>query len=105
MNDGNVHLPSLQKIHSSVIFSNRDDINLNYLVGIPEGVEFNNHGKVTIGGLEDIHPSVRFNNEGGIFINNDIWNHFFFRSWIGARLDGINSTMLLNLMIKQEIFI
>jgi hypothetical protein len=65
-------------------------------------VEFSNDGNVNLGSLTSISPGVEFRNGGDVFLDSliDGW----FSEWDG-NIEGVDSNGLLNLMIKQGMFI
>ena len=98
-NKGSVSLESLDSIHHGVIFSNDGNVYLNSLKNITKGVEFVNRGGVFLSELNSIDRSVEFRNLGNIRVaNNKIL------PGLDLQIEGIGSTRLLNLMIKQGVF-
>jgi hypothetical protein len=117
-----VDLKKLVDLPPGVVFNNVMNVTMQFLTSLPPDVEFNNGGNVTLSSLTSLHPSVKFNNLGtsyfgslvsippGVEFRNGTvyfkgrskYNTSFYR-WNG-NIEGIDSTMLLNLMIKQGIF-
>jgi hypothetical protein len=93
-NKGDVDLRSIKVMPSGVVFNNGGDAILYHVGELLPGVIFNNGGNVTLG-MPKIHPGVTFNNSGDVNDSSD---------WKG-NIEGIDSKMLLNLMIKQGVFI
>ena len=94
-----MYLPS---IPSDVIFSNPGDVELFYIENIPSRVEFNNVGSVRIPGVTSIGKDVYFNNNGPIYLRS------IFNTWLdywSGSIKNVYDNRLLNLMIKQEVFI
>ena len=95
-----VDLDSLETLPPGVEFENRGDVYLRYIETIPPGVVFKNGGHVYLRSLETLPPGVEFNNGEDIYLASLRWlNH-----WSG-NIEGIDSKRLLNLMIKQGVFI
>ena len=116
---GSVHLSSLVSL---VEFRNKDIVDLYSLTSLPPGTEFNNGGRVNLNSLTSLPPSTKFNNgehidlesltslPPGTEFNNggDINLYSLIGGWAEeweGNIEGINSKRLLNLMIKQEMFI
>ena len=109
-------------IPPDVVFNNVRDVWLNSLTSLPPGVEFRNRGRVYLwklktlppdvvfrnGGyvnliaLTSLPPGVVFNNLGDVALNSLVGG--WFENWKG-NIEGIDSKRLLNLMIKQGVFI
>ena len=69
---------------------------------IPSGVVFKNGGKVDLESLTSISPGVEFKNGGDVYLRSITGN--WFEDWKG-NIEGIDSKRLLNVMIKQGMFI
>jgi hypothetical protein len=65
-------------------------------------MEFNNEGYVSLRSLTSISPGVWFKNEGGVYLESLIRGWIY--TWKG-NIEGIDSKRLLNVMIKQGVFI
>ena len=74
---------------------------LDGLKTLPPGVEFKNRGNVHLGSLETIPPGVEFKNRGDVKIKGLDW----VEDNGGIRIEGVENKMLVNLMIKQGVFI
>ena len=94
-----MYLPS---IPPDVIFSNPGYVELNYIDNVPSGAEFNNKGHVFLSSVNVIEKDVYFNNDGGVYLKS-IFNGW--SDYCDFKIDGIDSKRLLNLMIKQGLFI
>ena len=101
-NGGGVNLRSLTSLPPDVVFNNVLDVNLNSLTSLPPDVEFKNGGGVDLYSLTSLPPGVEFNNGGSVYLRSLIGGGF--EHWSG-NIDGIYNKMLLNLMIKQGVFI
>jgi len=101
-NHGDVYLMSLKTLPPGIEFKNRGDVSLMSLKTLPPGVEFKNGWDVSLMSLKTIYPGVVFNNERIVFLKSLIGGRF--SKWEG-NIEGIDSKMLLNLMIKQGVFI
>jgi hypothetical protein len=84
-----------------VEFNNNGTVYLRSLTSLPPGVVFNNKGYVGLGSLTSLPPGVEFNNEGNVSLESIIG--CWFDDWKG-NIKGVDSTRLLNLMIKQGVF-
>lgn len=117
-----VDLGSLDTLPPGVEFRNRGDAYLGSLKTIPPGVQFNNGRAVFLGSLETLPPGMEFNNGGVIYLNSlktlppgvqfKNGGDVYFESLIGGRInewkgniEGIDSKMLLNGMIKRGVFL
>jgi hypothetical protein len=98
----NVTLSSLTSLHPSVKFNNLGNVTLSSLTSLHPSVKFNNGGTSYFGSLVSIPPGVEFRNGAVYFKGRSKYNTSFNR-WKG-NIEGIDSTMLLNSMIKQGIF-
>jgi hypothetical protein len=94
-----IDLRDITSIPSDVIFNNSGYIFLTELTAIPPNVVFNNRRYIDLRNCLKIDSSVIFNNDGSIFTDKLITD-----KWEG-NIEGIGSTRLLNMMIKQGIFI
>ena len=99
--EGNFDL-YLGSIPSDVIFRNPGYVDLLYIDNIPSGVEFRNKGDVRFSSVTSIEKDVRFNNHGKVYLKSIVGGYF--QSWPG-NIEGIDSKRLLNVMIKQGVFI
>ena len=77
------------------------NVYLNALTSLPPGVVFKNGGYVDLRSLTSLPPGVELNNEGGVFLKS--LTGWWFGEWKG-NIEGIDSKMLLNVMIKQGVF-
>jgi hypothetical protein len=77
-------------------------VDLSALTSIPPGVEFRNGGTVNMGSLASISPGVEFNNGESVYLRSLVGG--WFEDWSG-NIEGIEPTSLLNVMIKQGMFI
>jgi hypothetical protein len=90
--------------------ANGGGVNLESLTSLPSGVVFKNGGSVDLESLKTLPPGVEFKNGGDVFLRSLIlikkgflisgW----FKDWPG-NIEGIDNKSLLNLMIKQGVFI
>ena len=101
-NEGGVHLRSLTSLHPGMEFRNGGDVYLDSITSISPGVEFKNDGDVNLSSITSISPGVEFKNDGHVYLQSLIGGGF--ENWSG-NIDGIYNKMLLNLMIKQGVFI
>ena len=99
---GNVWLESLTSIPSGVEFKNRSDIRFPSLETLPPGVEFKNGGEIHLVSLKTIPPGVKFNNGGDVKLSST--GIGYFDNWSG-NIKGIDPKSLLNVMIKQGMFL
>jgi hypothetical protein len=97
----NVLLSSLTSLPPGVDFNNEGSVNLRSLTSLPPGVEFNNEGGVSLRSLTSLPSDVVFNNKGNVSLESIIG--CWFDDWKG-NIKGVDSTRLLNLMIKQGVF-
>ena len=97
-----VRLSSLDTLPSGIEFNNTGRVTLESLISLPHSVKFKNGGNINLESLTSIPPGVEFNNEGDVFLGSlsDGW----FNEWNG-NIEGIESNMLLNLMISKGLFI
>lgn len=101
-NRGHVYLRSLTSLPPGVEFNNGGGVTLKSLTSLPLGVEFENEGYVYLESLETISRGVEFKNGGDVRLKPLIGVSL--HEWSG-NIEGIDSKMLLNLMIKQGVFI
>jgi hypothetical protein len=101
-NEGNVNLHSLTSLPPGVRFKNGRNVYLNSLTSLSPGVEFNNGGHVDLGSLTSLPPGVEFNNSGDVNLGALVGGWF---DDLGINIKGVGSNRLLNLMIKQGLFI
>ena len=101
-NEGSVWLSALTSLPPGVEFKNSWDVFLESLTSLPPGVVFRNRGCVYLGSLTSISPGVEFKNEGDVKLNALIGEEI--SNWKG-NIKGIASKRLLNVMIKQGLFI
>ena len=101
-NGGYVDLESLTSLPPGVEFRNGGGVYFNSLTSLPPGVEFNNEGDVDLSALTSLPPSVEFRNRGDVDLQSLIGRQFNY--WKG-NIKGIASKRLLNVMIKQGVFI
>ena len=100
-NGGDVWLHSLKTLNPDVEFRNKGDVWLHSLKTLNPDVEFRNKGDVLLDSLMTLHPGVEFKNGGDVYLGLLIGR--WFNEW-ESNIEGIDSTRLLNLMIKQGIF-
>jgi hypothetical protein len=78
-------------------------VDLGLIKSLPSNVEFRNKGHVWLSSLESLPSGVEFfNNSGSVNLSS------FIGGWISGwegNIKGIDSKMLLNLMIKRGMFI
>jgi len=84
-----------------VVFSNGGEVSLSSLTSIPTGVVFRNGGSVGLESLTSIPSGVEFRNRYDVGLTLLIGG--WFSNW-KSNIEGIDSKMLLNLMIKQGVF-
>jgi hypothetical protein len=99
---GCVDLRSLTSIPPNVEFRNGMLVRLSSITSLPPNVEFRNGMSVNLASLTSIPPGVEFENGGGVDLGSLIGGYF--DDWKG-NIKGIDSKRLLNLMIKQGVFI
>lgn len=86
-----------------IVVTHIGDVYLKSLTSLPPSVEFRNGGYVNLESLKTIPPGVQFNNNrGGVFLRSIIGMSF--GDWDG-NIKGIYNKRLLNVMIKQGVFI
>ena len=102
---GSVNLEIITSLPPGVVFKNEDDVFLNSLETLPHGVEFKNGGTAWLPSLKTIYPSVEFKNGGSVKLDLLMGKYVvWFENWPG-NIEGVDSKKLLNLMIKQGVFI
>jgi len=101
-NRGDLNLKRLKTLPPGVQFKNWGDVYLNSLKTLPPDDQFNNKGYVNLSSLTSLPPGVQFHNGGGVYLESIIGG--WFNRWSG-NIEGIDSTILLNLMIKRGMFI
>jgi len=99
-NRGDVYLRYIETIPPGVVFKNDGHVDLDSLEILPPGVQFENRRTVYLRSLETLPPGVEFNNGEDIYLASLRW----LNRWSG-NIEGIDSKRLLNLMIKQGVFI
>jgi len=101
-NVGSVFLQNLTSIYPGVEFRNGGSVFLESLTSLPPGVEFKNGWSVELVSLTSLPPGVEFKNGRGVDLDKLIggWFHY----WSG-NIEGIDSKMLLNGMIKRSLFL
>jgi len=103
VNGTNIKLNLLDSIPSGVRFDNRIGVSLVSLKHLPPDVVFFNREDVFFRDIETISPGVEFRNGGYVYLGK-FTDGGLFHYWDG-NIKGIDSKRLLNLMIKQEMFI
>ena len=101
-NEGDVWLNSLTSLPPDVEFKNGGEVELISLTSLPPGVKFKNRGDVWLQSLTSLPSGVEFRNKGDIYLDALIGG--WFSGNIKGNIEGIDSTRLLNLMIKQGVF-
>ena len=101
-NEGGVILNSLTSLPPDAEFRNEGGVHLRSLTSLHPGMEFRNGGDVYLDSITSISPGVEFKNDGHVYLQSLIGG--LFENWSG-NIDGIYNKMLLNLMIKQGVFI
>jgi hypothetical protein len=103
---GSVSLRDLTSLPPGVEFKNWGSVDLEGLTSLPPGVVFKNRGHFTgdvdLESLTSISPGVVFENGGDVHLKALTGD--WFSKWKG-NIEGIDSKRLLNLMIKQGMFI
>jgi hypothetical protein len=109
-NVGGVYLKSLTYLPPGVEFYNGGYVVLFSLTSLPPGMVFRNGGDVLFWAITSIPPGVEFKNGGDVeFRNGEVVDlkslvDVSFHKWKG-NIEGIESKRLLNLTIKQGMFI
>ena len=101
-NGGDVYLDSLKTLPPGVEFKNGGNVRLVSLKTLPQGFVFKNGRDVYLSALTSLSLGVEFNNGGDVYLPSLIGGQFNY--WRG-NIEGISSNMLLNVMIKQGVFI
>jgi len=101
-NDGYVGLKALKSLSSDVVFRNGGRIFLHSIKTLPSGVQFMNRGHVDLELLQILPPGVEFKNGGDVNLSSLVGT--WFEHW-KDNIGGANSQRLLNVMIKQGVFI
>jgi hypothetical protein len=96
-----VYLHSLSSLPPGVEFSNGGGVYLSSLISLPSDIVFSNRGYVWFSSIESLSRSVEFRNDG--HVNLEPLIRGMIDDWKG-NIEGIYSTRLLNLMIKQGVF-
>ena len=99
---GDVHLNDLTSLPPGVVFKNVRTVYLNLLKTLPQGFVFENRGSVSLESLTSLPLGVEFKNGGYVYLLSLIGGQFNY--WEG-NIEGIDSNRLLNVMIKQGMFI
>ena len=106
IHEGDVYLNALTSLPPGVEFKNGGGVHLDGLTSLPPGVVFKNRGHFTgdvdLESLTSISPGVVFENGGDVHLKALTGD--WFSKWKG-NIEGIDSKRLLNLMIKQGMFI
>ena len=100
--NGHVDLSALTSLPPGVVFKNEGSVNLRSLTSLPSGVVFKNKGDVDLRSLTSLPPGVVFKNGRDVYLGLLIGR--WFDEWKG-NIEGIESNRLLNVMIKQGVFI
>ena len=117
-----VHLESLTTLPPDVEFNNRENVDLNSLTSLPTGVKFRNKGDAYLSALTSLPPDVEFKNEGNAYLDSitslppgvefknggDVDLKSLIGEWVDdwkGNIEGIDNKRLLNLTIKQGMFI
>lgn len=100
-NNGRVSLREMKSIPSDIKFNNKGSVWAEELENIPTGFEFRNEGAIFLKNIRSIPSGVKFNNDGGVYINT----YTSINPWRGDSIDGIDNKRLVNLLIKQGMFI
>jgi hypothetical protein len=98
-----VDLGDLTSLPTNVEFRNDGNLLLRSLTSLPPGVEFKNNGEILLNSLTSLHPGVEFKNEWAVNLQSLIGGYS--NEWKVSNIKGISSKRLLNLMIKQGVFI
>jgi hypothetical protein len=95
-------LSELTSLPPGVEFRNNGDVNLSSLISLPSDIVFSNGGYVWFSSIESLSRSVEFRNDG--HVNLEPLIRGVIDDWEG-NIEDVYPQMLLNLMIKQGIFI
>ena len=85
-----------------VVVTHKGYVDLGSLTSLPPGVVFRNGGGVVLRSLTSLPPGAEFKNGRDVYLGYLIGR--WFKEWKG-NLKGIESKRLLNVMIKQGVFI
>jgi hypothetical protein len=85
-----------------IVVTHERAVNLSDLTFLPPGVEFRNGGSVFLHKLTYLPPGVVFKNKGPVNLRSLVGGWF---DDLGINIKGVGSNRLLNLMIKQGMFI
>ena len=85
-----------------IVVTSKGYVYLSKLTSIPSGVVFKNGGSVNLSALTSLPPGVEFRNGGDVDLRSLIGRQFNY--WNG-NIKRIASKRLLNVMIKQGVFI
>ena len=85
-----------------MVFKNKGDVDLRSLTSLPPGVEFSNEGDIKLSALTSLPPGAEFKNGRDVYLGYLIGR--WFKEWKG-NIEGIDPKRLLNVMIKQGVFI
>ena len=85
----------------NLVVTHKDNVDLYSLTSIPPDVVFKNVGYVWLESLTSLPPGVVFKNRGRVYLRSLTGR--WFDEWKG-NIEGIDSKMLLNVMIKQGLF-
>ena len=85
-----------------IIVTRKTGVWLTLITSLPPVMEFNNGGSVYLDSLTSLPPDVVFKNRGDVYLKSLVGG--WFEDWKG-NIEGIDSKRLLNVMIKQGVFI
>jgi hypothetical protein len=85
-----------------IVVTHERAVNLSDLTFLPPGVEFRNGGSVFLHKLTSLPPGVVFKNKGPVNLRSLVGGWF---DDLEINIKGVGSNRLLNLMIKQGVFI
>ena len=85
-----------------IIVTHKWVVYLESLTSLPPGVVFKNEGNVYLDLLTSLPPDVEFKNEEDVYLKSLVGG--WFEDWSG-NIEDIDSRSLLNVMIKQGVFI
>lgn len=105
-NSGFVSMPNLLEIPEGVSFNNTGYVDLSSVRKIAPGTGFNNKGYLSLRSLYNIPADIRFNNRGEIYaagIHIDSSDYQISPKELGIK--GISNRSILNLMIRQGVFL
>ena len=81
-----------------IVVTYKGSVSFDALTSLPPGVEFRNGGYVVLPSLTSLPSGVVFKNGEDVYLGR------WFKEWKG-NIEGIDSKRLLNVMIKQGVFI